>query len=225
MLVNAEFHKPAVVTPDDYTWVPSPQPGVERVMLDRVGAERGHATSIVRYAKHSSFPRHAHPGGEEILVLSGTFSDELGDYPAGWYLRNPPGSSHQPSSADGTVILVKLWQMRDADRETVRVNTCEPANWRDVDGRSICHLFRNDAERVQLMRLSAHSQILPCQVESAELFVLEGSFMRDGEVLSQGSWLRLPRGSYSALVAGSNGVTVYLKTGHLPDTHRTLEAC
>jgi anti-sigma factor ChrR (cupin superfamily) len=41
-------------------------------MLDRIGAEKARATSIVRYAPASVFPRHLHPGGEEILVLDGT---------------------------------------------------------------------------------------------------------------------------------------------------------
>ena len=108
MLINADFSQPAIVTPSDYQWVESPQQGVQRVMLDRVGAEQARATSVVRYAPDSFFPRHQHPGGEEILVLSGTFSDELGHYPAGWYLRNPPGSNHQPFSVEGAVIFVKL---------------------------------------------------------------------------------------------------------------------
>ena len=46
----------------------------------------------MRHAPGSSFERPCHGGGEEILVLEGTFSDELGDYPAGSYLRNPAGS-------------------------------------------------------------------------------------------------------------------------------------
>jgi anti-sigma factor ChrR (cupin superfamily) len=38
MLVNADFSRAAIVTPDQYHWVPSPQEGVERVMLDRLGS-------------------------------------------------------------------------------------------------------------------------------------------------------------------------------------------
>ena len=106
MLINADFTRRAIVACQQRQWVASPQDGVERVMLDRVGAEKARATSLVRYAPDSCFPRHLHPGGEEILVLWGTFSDGSGDYPAGWYLRNPPGSSHQPSSAEGAVIFV-----------------------------------------------------------------------------------------------------------------------
>ena len=108
MLINANFSLRAIVTPDQYQWVASPQVGVERVMLDRVGEEKARATSIVRYAPRSFFPPHQHPGGEEILVLSGTFSAGTEHNPAGWYLRNPPGSSHQPSSEEGTLIFVSV---------------------------------------------------------------------------------------------------------------------
>ena len=57
-------------------------------MRDRVGGELARATSLVRYAPASSFERHAHSGGEEVLVLDGVFTDENGDYSAGTYLRN-----------------------------------------------------------------------------------------------------------------------------------------
>ena len=105
MLVHPNFLLRAAVMAAEHRWLASPQPGVERVMLDRLGAERARATSLVRYAPASVFPAHGHPGGEEILVLSGIFSDGSGDYGPGWYLRNPPGSAHQPSSADGALHL------------------------------------------------------------------------------------------------------------------------
>jgi anti-sigma factor ChrR (cupin superfamily) len=225
MLVNAEFHKPAIVTPDDYRWVPSPQAGVERVMLDRVGAERGRATSLVRYAPESDFPRHGHPGGEEILVLSGIFSDDNGDYPAGWYLRNPPGSSHQPSSLPGAVILVKLWQMEDEDRATVRIDTRDPANWRDVNGRDVCPLFETVHERVRIIRLSPGETLFRCTVDSAELFVVDGSLRLDDRRFDAGSWIRLPRAELFAARASGEGATVYLKTGHLGGLIDGTERC
>ena len=43
----------------------------------------------------------------EILVLDGTFQDELGDYPKGTWLRNPHLSEHTPFSEDGCLIYVK----------------------------------------------------------------------------------------------------------------------
>ncbi|MFM7512451.1 MAG: cupin domain-containing protein [Cyanobium sp.] len=74
-------------------WTPSPMAGVERRLLDRRGGEVAGATSIVRDAPGSRFERHGYPGGEEIVVLDGVFQDKHGTYPAGSWLRNPPGSA------------------------------------------------------------------------------------------------------------------------------------
>jgi hypothetical protein len=64
MLINADFNKRVVVHAARAAWTPSPVPGVERKMLDRVGGEVARATSIVRYAPGSSFPAHTHDGGQ-----------------------------------------------------------------------------------------------------------------------------------------------------------------
>lgn len=69
------------------------------------------ATSIVTYEPGSSFSAHVHAFGEEYFVLEGTFSDQSGDYPKGWYVRNPVKSAHAPFSKEGTKIFVKLAQM------------------------------------------------------------------------------------------------------------------
>lgn len=50
MQLNADFSERVVVRPEDYSWVDSPMPGVERMMLDRIGDEVARATSLVRYA-------------------------------------------------------------------------------------------------------------------------------------------------------------------------------
>jgi len=215
MLINADFSRPALVTPDAYQWVSSPQGGVERVMLDRVGAEQARATSLVRYAPDSRFPRHAHPGGEEILVLAGTFSDEGADYPAGWYLRNPADFSHQPFSREGALIFVKLRQMAPGDEQHVRIDTRDPACWRQQDGRAVCPLFDGHGEQVCLQRLAPGGAVLDAAPGGAELLVLEGEIVADGLRYACGTWIRLPAGMDPGWSAGPRGVCVYLKTGHL----------
>jgi anti-sigma factor ChrR (cupin superfamily) len=82
MLLNDDLSVGAVVHAARLDWVASPTRGVDRRMLFRIGDEKARATSIVRYAPGSRFPHHAHPGGEEFLVLEGTFQDETGDFPA-----------------------------------------------------------------------------------------------------------------------------------------------
>lgn len=213
MLLNADFSRRALVLPDQQKWVASPQGGVERIMLDRVGAEKARATSIVRYAPHSFFPQHSHPGGEEVLVLSGTFSEDNDDYPAGWYMRNPPGSSHQPSSLEGAVIFVKLWQMRPTEQNFVRVNTNDPASWQQCTDRARCPLFSDGIESVWLLRLDAGAALLQAEIEGAEALVLKGELVEGAQMYLENTWLRLPAGCYPNIVAGPKGATVYLKTG------------
>ncbi len=215
MLIRADFSVRAVVTPDDYQWAASPQPGVERVMLDRVGDEKARATSLVRYAPGSVFATHPHPGGEEILVLDGTFSDAGGDYPAGWYLRNPPGSRHAPFSDAGTLLFVKLWQMPESEQRAIKIDTRIASLWITQAQRQVCPLFSGDDEHVSLQRLSPAARVLTGAVEGAEILVLAGELREAEARYATGSWLRLPAGDYPALVAGEGGATLYLKTGPL----------
>lgn len=212
MLIHADFSRSVVITPDAYRWVASPQAGVERMMLDRIGDEKARATSIVRYAPGSSFPRHTHSGGEEILVLSGTFSDERGDCPAGYYVRNPPGSSHQPYSDPGAVIFVKLRQMRPDDGRTVRIDT---RTWRRSQGRAVFPLFDGPGERVVLRRLDRGEALFESDPGGAELLVLAGALHVKGKACPQGSWIRLPAGALQEVAADDQDATLYLKTGHL----------
>lgn len=213
MQIHADFSQPVFIDARDYQWVPSTQHGVERMMLDRLGAEKARATSIVRYAPDSVFPQHPHPGGEEILVLSGVFSDESGDYPAGWYLRNPPGTAHSPHSKPGAIIFVKLWQMGAADTQTVRINMHDETNWRHNNGRQVCPLYSNGHEVVSIQKLSGGLQVLEDSLSPSELLVLQGEITCDTHTYPRGSWIRLPGGDHSSLISGSDGVTFYLKNG------------
>ncbi len=215
MLVNPDFSHRAALTADAHRWVTSPQPGVERVMLDRLGGEQARATSLVRYAPHSVFPAHAHPGGEEILVLAGTFSDGSGHYGPGWYLRNPPGSAHQPSSAEGALILVKLWQMPADDTRTVRIDSRDATVWQRTGAHEVCQLHETDHEQVSLLRLPPGHLLRPATRGGAELLVIDGQVADGATVLGPLGWLRLPPGDSTELRVGASGATLYLKTGHL----------
>lgn len=215
MLVNPDFSQTVIVTPREFTWCASPQPGVTRVMFDRIGAEVARATSLVRYAPDSHFPPHDHALGEEILVLEGVFSDCGGDYGPGWYMRNPPGSSHQPSSAPGALIFVKLRQQLADEHQPVRIDTNDPRRWTPLAGRSVCELYSGRAEHVTLERIEAGQRVLNAAEGGAELLVLDGDLAWDGALHGRGTWIRLPPGRCPAMTATAGGVTVYLKTGHL----------
>ena len=221
MEINADFSQIALVHGADLDWQPSPMAGVERRMLDRIGDEKARATTIVRYAPGSHFSAHTHGGGEEFLVLDGIFQDEHGDYPAGSYVRNPPGSSHTPGAEPGCVILVKLWQFDPADQTFVRLKEqdVEPMSVQDRPNVEIKPLFENDYETVRFETWQPGIGVELDALSGLELFVLEGTLLVDGQRLTPWGWLRLPQGSKLDALAGAAGCKVWLKEGHLAHPH------
>jgi len=49
------------------------------------------------------------------------------------------------------------------------------------------------------------------------LLVLAGEVIMGKQSYEHGSWMRLPAGDSLDIIAGAQGATVYLKTGHLGD--------
>ena len=138
-------------------------------MLDRIGDEVARATSLVRYAPNSHFPAHEHGGGEEFLVLSGTFSDESGDFPAGTYVRNPPGTRHAPFTRGGCEILVKLRQMQALGESQLIVDITDR-------NQSVLYESAQTGEVVSIERLPAGAKdVLIPETNGQEIFVVEGS--------------------------------------------------
>lgn len=217
MQLNSDFGQRVVIRPEQYQFTDSPLAGVSRMMFERAGDEVARATSIVRYAAGSGYSAHTHSGGEEILVLEGTFSDEHGDYPAGTYLRNPPGTSHQPFSVAGCTLLVKLWQFAEHDSVQLAFNT-KQAEWRPglVAGLSVLPLHEHDGVSSALVRWAPNTQFSR-HVHSGgeEILVLEGMFCDEHGEYPKGSWLRNPRYSHHTPFTLKQGALIYVKVGHM----------
>ena len=215
--INADFTQRIVIPTDGLPWIASPQAGVERRMLDRVGGEVARATSLVRYAAASSFPAHEHALGEEFLVLSGVFSDEHGDYPAGTYVRNPPRSRHTPRTAPGCIIFVKLRQMMPTERERIVVDS-SISIWEAADqpGLSRLRLYEGDhGESVAMERLTAGTSLSKMDCSAGEEILVLAGDLRDGHGShGPGTWIRNPAG-FSRALESAGGATYWVKRGHL----------
>jgi anti-sigma factor ChrR (cupin superfamily) len=221
--INANFDERAVVHTSDTDWISSPISGVDRIMLDRVGGEVARASSIVRFNPGSAFPMHTHGGGEEFLVLEGTFSDEFGDFGPGYYLRNPVGTSHTPFTHVGCTIFVKLWQFQDGDTESVeidtRVATFVPGL---VDGLSVLPLHQFGTESTALVRWQPGTRFnRHTHFGGEEIYVLEGTFEDEFGSYPAGTWLRSPHHSMHTPFS-NEGCLIYVKVGHLLAEHGTL---
>ncbi len=216
MNVNADFNARVAIDARNMPWMASPQAGVERKMLDRVGDEVARATSIVRYAPGSVFAPHTHELGEEFLVLTGTFEDDQGAYPAGTYVRNPPGSRHRPFSTAGCEIFVKLRQFQAGDDARVVIDTSQAA-FRPglVPGLTVLPLHEYGSEHVALVRWAPGTRFQAhTHWGGEEIFVLEGTFSDEYGDYPAGSWLRNPHLSRHQPFS-DEGCLIYVKVGHL----------
>jgi len=217
MEINADFSQPAFVHTGAMEWVPSPMAGVDRRMLDRVGAEVARATSIVRYAEGSAFPEHTHSGGEEFIVLEGVFQDEHGDYPAGTYVRNPVGTHHIPRSDPGCTIFVKLWQFDPEDQEQCALNLNALAFEPDPSRPGVGHalLAVRAYETVTLESWDAGIGAILVGEGGAEALVLDGRVIHQGKTYERHDWFRLPPEHPAELIAGDRGARLWVKREHL----------
>ena len=216
MQVNANFDERAVVNTRDMDWISSPSSGVDRRMLDRIGGEVARATTIVRFDPGSSFPMHTHDGGEEFLVLEGTFSDEAGDFGPGSYLRNPVGTSHTPFTREGCTIFVKLWQFQDGDTESLKIDTHRAMFAPGlVDGLSVLPLHQFETESTALVRWQPGTTFdRHTHFGGEEIYVLEGTFEDEFGSYPAGTWLRNPHQSTHTPFS-DEGCLIYVKVGHL----------
>ena len=198
------------------SWERSPAAGVERKKLEREAAESGQVTSVVRYAAGSRFRAHMHPAGEEIFVLEGVFEDEHGQYPAGSYIRNPPGSSHAPGTVEGCILLVKLNMFQPDDLTSLKMDA-HSVNWLPglVNGLSVMPLHSFREESTALVRWQAGTRFQPhVHPRGEEIFVLDGVFEDEKGVYDKGTWLRSPPGSIHTPYS-TKGCTILVKTGHI----------
>ncbi|APV48548.1 hypothetical protein BWI17_01905 [Betaproteobacteria bacterium GR16-43] len=212
---NVDLRVPVAVHVESLAWLPSPSPTVWRRTLYREGGEFGPVTSVVRYDARSAFAPHSHPEGEEILVLEGVFSDEHGDYPAGTYLLNPPGSSHKPASREGCVLFVRLRQYGGEGRLARALDT-NALDWTATDNADVLErpLYAQAGfpETISLQQWRPGARVsIPGSDRPREILVLEGAVESPLGVHPATSWLRWPASSGGVELQAPGGARVYCR--------------
>jgi anti-sigma factor ChrR (cupin superfamily) len=215
-LLNMDFSRVALSLAQNQRWVQSPSDGVSRVHLEREAEESGHTTSFVRFAPGSRFSQHTHPGGEEIYVIDGVFSDEHGDYPAGTYIRNPPGSVHSPFTKQGCTLFVKLDQFKPGDCGRQVVLRPEDQSWRPGIGNlRVCPLHSYEGENTALVYWPKNEVFQKhTHFGGEEIVVLKGRFIDEHGEYPEGSWIRSPHKSVHFPYV-KEATLILVKVGHL----------
>jgi len=216
MRLNSDPAKRVVLHSEALPWQPSPAARAQRRLLAREGGEDAVATSVVRYEPGATSSPHPHPQGEEIMVLDGELADEHGTYPAGTYIKSPPGLMHAPRSTAGCTLFVKRGHLDDRDLERVVVRPLD-RHWRPglVSGLEVLALDQFGAAHTALVRwapgtvFSKHRHF-----GGEEIFVLEGTFQDEYGRYPIGTWIRNPHMS-SHQPYSDSGCLIFVKVGHL----------
>lgn len=213
--LNMELSKRVVIDTSLQEWLGSRADGVRRKPLEREELESGRATSIVEFMPNANFPEHTHHMGEEILVLEGVFSDETGDYPAGTYFRNPPGSRHSPRSEQGCKLFVKLEHFDAGDTEPVVIDTNNTPWMPGIGNLQVMSLHDYQGEHTALVywppgeKFQSHKHW-----GGEEIFVLKGEFIDEFGRYPAGTWIRSPHLSQHDPYVEEETI-ILVKTGHL----------
>ena len=96
--------KHVVIRPEDQQW----SDGIGKLKVLPLHIFNTESTALVAWPENEVFQPHTHFGGEEIVVISGKFIDEHGEYPEGTWLRSPHMSKHFPRVEEETLIYVKV---------------------------------------------------------------------------------------------------------------------
>jgi len=214
--VNADPRQRVRIASDVLSWKPCAVPGAVWKLLEHSGGAPGSYTALMLWPDRQPLDHHVHEAGEEVLVLDGSFADEHGEYGAGVYVRNPPGSSHRPTTRPGCLMLVKSRQMTAADDLRVVV---DPRRGRWIagfgEGVSALPLYRRGSESVLLLRLARGARQMPHRhLGGEEIYVISGALRDEFGEHRAGTWLRYPAMS-SHEPRSERGCLLYVKSGHL----------
>ncbi|PCI78449.1 MAG: cupin [SAR86 cluster bacterium] len=212
---NLDYSKRLVIDTTKKSWIPSYLPGIDRITLEREEPESGVTTSIVRYKAGATFSEHIHPRGEEVFVIEGELADEFGVYPAGTYIRNPPGSRHSPFSSIGCQLFVKLNQFQPTDSKRVVINTYQK-EWLPGHGDlKVMPLSKFGIESTALVDWPEGADFVPhTHFGGEEILILDGTFIDEKGKYPAGTWIRNPHlSSHNPFV--KEGCRILVKVGHM----------
>ncbi|TWH50872.1 cupin domain-containing protein [Dulcicalothrix desertica] len=213
------------VRPEALTWYQTDFTGIWFGCFESDDLVQDHpVTMLTRFDPGGFFPLHGHPGGEEILVLQGNFTDETGVYPPGSYMLNPEKFNHRPYSQEGCLTFVKLRQHGGESRQQIKTNIYSlPWQPSIIPTIEVKPLYQQAgfSEKVSIERWHPGTVLsLVVESEVKEIFVLEGTWSDELGDYPAGSWLRYPP-NCPYTPSSIEGCTVYVKT-YPTDTTRFI---
>ncbi len=224
--INHDLTRRVAINPESIVWYPTNSTGICFACFESDDEIQEHpVTMLTRFDPDGFFSYHEHPGGEEILVLDGCFTDEIGEHPPGTYMLNPEGFRHTPRSDKGCLTFVKLRQHGGTTRQQVRTNIFEsPWQAGTIPEIELQLLYSQTdyPEKVWIERWQIGAKLgAVIETDVKEIYVIAGTWSDELGTYPTGSWLRYPPNcEYNP--RSETGCTIYVKTYPTDSTQRFI---
>lgn len=104
--------EPVAIDTSTADWTPFGQRVAEVIHFYK-DDERDVTARVGKVFPNAQLMEHDHPGGEEVLILEGSFKDQFGEGLPGTWLRYPIGLAHAPSTGDeGALVYIRDGDVR-----------------------------------------------------------------------------------------------------------------
>jgi anti-sigma factor ChrR (cupin superfamily) len=218
--VNADPNLVAVMNTNQMAWEPTEWPGISRKVLEFVNHPRmGRETALLKFAPGAAMPTAVLVDRLDVFVVEGEFTDEQGSYGTHTFIRNQPGTSFTPVSAEGCVLYMK-WRVPIRPGGQRLVIDAKTAKWMEFPhrGADVLHLYPN-SDGIETGRIGhVHTnRKLPSHDHSIgeETFVLKGCLSDEFAAHGQGVWFRMPCGKAHAPFTGDERCMMLIREGDL----------
>lgn len=224
--INENLFARTAVLYNSLTWYPTMDTGILFGCFESDQEVQEHpVTMLSKFEPGGFFGLHGHPGGEEILVLEGTFKDERGVHPPGTYMLNPEGFIHRPYSEEGCLTFVKLRQHGGKTRQQIRVNIFDlPGQPGVIPEIQIKPIYEqvDYPEKVWIEQWQPGTSLSNVvETEVKEIFVIQGTWSDELGDYPPYSWVRYsPNCPYQP--ASKDGCLLYVKTYPADNTQRFI---
>ncbi|MHA1564741.1 MAG: cupin domain-containing protein [Alphaproteobacteria bacterium] len=218
--VHADYSEHVTVHTSDLAWERDGETGVSRKLLEfklldsKGDAETARVTEIIRLDPGTTLSTDGQEEAEEFYVVSGSFSDDHGEYGKGMYVLNPPAFSKEIFSKEGCELFHKTRQGTHV-RERVVIDTEADSNWQPFRGGRMIPFYEYEDLDMHLGFLPPDAKVpMHAHNNGEEIFVIDGTIEDEYGLARVGTWIRFPIGLAHQPFT-EKGCTFYVKEGHL----------
>lgn len=205
--INIEYKKTIYIEDDNLQWQEDKELEIDKKIFTK---DENKETALIKIDKNSKLENSTQKNSVEIFVLDGVYSNELGDFEKGSYLKLPNEDESRVFSNEGCEIFRKV-NYPQIKEEKIVIDT-EKSFWHQGQGNlQVMPL----SEQTALVKWPENEIFIPhTHWGGEEILVLSGIFIDEHGIYKKGTWIRNPHlSSHHPFV--KEETVILVKTGHL----------